>query len=158
MTGAYVVAIAIALAFGFGLYRRAVDGRVRAPRGRLVPTLAGSIGQDLGGTATFVQFSSEACAPCRVTARVLEEVLATTAGVVHIEIDAERRLDLVGRLGITRTPTVLLLDGTGVERGRIVGAPGKQDVLAALSRLRGTESARIAAASTAPTDHEGVRR
>ena len=158
MTGAYVVAVAVAVALGFGLYRRAVDGRVRAPRGRVVPALPDSIGLDLGRTATFVQFSSEACAPCRVTARVLEDVLSTTAGVVHIEIEAERRLDLVDQLGITRTPTVLLLDGTGVERGRIVGAPSKQDVLAALSRLRGTEFAHVAAASTAPTNLEGVPR
>jgi hypothetical protein len=136
MTGAYIVALALALAVGFGLYRKSVDGRVRAPRGGTAPALAVGIGQELGGTATFVQFSSNACAPCRVTARVLEDVRSTTAGVAHIEIDAEQRLDLVGELGITRTPTVLLLDGNGTERGRIIGAPRKQDVLAALDDLR----------------------
>lgn len=90
---------------------------------------------DLGDTATFVQFSSAACAPCRVTARVLDEVSASTDGVAHIEIDAGQRLDLVGELGITRTPTVLVLDGSGVVRSRMVGAPRRQDVLAALAGL-----------------------
>lgn len=133
MTGLYVVGIALVLALGFGLYRKAVDGRVRAVRA----TATGPLGldADLGRTATFVQFSSAACAPCRVTARVLDEVSANSEGVAHIEIDAEQRLDLVGELGITRTPTVLVLDSSGVVRSRMVGAPRRQDVLAALAGL-----------------------
>ena len=133
MTGLYVVGIALVLALGFGLYRKAVDGRVRAVRATAASPLG--LDADLGRTATFVQFSSAACAPCRVTARVLDEVSASTDGVAHIEIDAEQRLDLVGELGITRTPTVLVLDGSGVVRSRMVGAPRRQDVLAALAGL-----------------------
>ncbi|HEX5336167.1 MAG TPA: thioredoxin family protein [Propionicimonas sp.] len=133
MTGLYVVGIALVLALGFGLYRRAVDGRVRAVRASAASPLG--LDADLGDRATFVQFSSAACAPCRVTARVLDEVSASTDGVAHIEIDAEHRLDLVGELGITRTPTVLVLDGSGVVRSRMVGAPRRQDVLAALAGL-----------------------
>ena len=85
-----------------------------------------------------MQFSAEVCAPCRATARVLAEVTAGLSGVEHIELDAATRLDLVNELGITRTPTVLLLDGTGAVRNRIVGAPRKTEVLAALEVL--TES------------------
>lgn len=133
MTGLYVVGIALVLALGFGLYRKAVDGRVRAVRATARNPLG--LDADLGDTATFVQFSSAACAPCRVTARVLDEVSASTDGVAHIEIDAGQRLDLVGELGITRTPTVLVLDGSGVVRSRMVGAPRRQDVLAALAGL-----------------------
>lgn len=133
MTGVYIVALALALALGFGLYRKAVDGRVRTVRAG-----ANHLGLDgeIGTTATFVQFSSVACAPCRVTARVLDEVSSSTDGVAHIEIDAEQRLDLVGELGITRTPTVLVLDADGVVRARMVGAPRRQDVLAALAGLQ----------------------
>ncbi|HEY3546453.1 MAG TPA: thioredoxin family protein [Propionicimonas sp.] len=133
MTGLYVVGIALVLALGFGLYRKAFDGRVRAVRASAASPLG--LDADLGRTATFVQFSSAACAPCRVTARVLDEVSASSDGVAHIEIDAEQRLDLVGELGITRTPTVLVLDGSGVVRSRMVGAPRRQDVLAALAGL-----------------------
>ncbi len=134
MTGLYVVVVALVLALGFGLYRKAVDGRVRAVRASAVANPLG-LEAELGDTATFVQFSSAACAPCRVTTRVLEEVSATTDGVAHIEIDAEQRLDLVSELGITRTPTVLVLDGGGVVRSRMVGAPRRQDALAALAGL-----------------------
>ena len=136
MTGLYVVALALVIALGFGLFRKAWDGRVRTERGSAA---SGPLGLDaeLGGTATFVQFSSAACAPCRVTARLLEEVRSSTEGVAHVEIDAEQRLDLAGEFGITRTPTVLVLDGGGVVRSRMVGAPRRQDVLSALAGVPG---------------------
>ena len=148
MTGLWVVSLALVLAVGFGLYRKAVDGRVRAVRAGAASSPLG-LDASLGGTATFVQFSSAACAPCRVTARVLEEVSASSDGVVHIEIDADQRLDLVNELGITRTPTVLLLDGGGVVRSRIVGAPRRQDVLAALAGLAMNDSSTTASPAAA---------
>ena len=69
MTGLIIVVIAVAVTLAFGLYRRATDGRARAvdPH-RQGPRLdAARLGGDLGPTATFVQFSSPACAPCRST-------------------------------------------------------------------------------------------
>ncbi|MGV8910186.1 MAG: thioredoxin family protein [Propionicimonas sp.] len=134
MTGLYIVAVTLALAIGFGLYRKAVDGRVRPVRGSAGTGIL-ALGAELGSTASFVQFSSAACAPCRTTAKVLDEVSSSAAGVTHIEIDAEHRLDLVEQLGITRTPTVLVLDQDGVVRSRMVGAPRRQDVLEALAGL-----------------------
>ena len=56
-------------------------------------------------------------------------------GYSHIDIDAETRLDLVRELGVTRTPTVLVLDPGGAVRQRIVGAPRKPDIEEALQRL-----------------------
>lgn len=134
MTGLYIVALALTLALGFGLYRKAVDGRVRPVRDYAGTDLP-DLGAELGSTASFVQFSSAVCAPCRATAKVLDEVSSSSAGVAHIEIDAEHRLDLVEQLGITRTPTVLVLDADGVVRSRMVGAPRRQDVLEALAGL-----------------------
>lgn len=139
MTGLLVAAIAALVALGFGLYRKAIDGRVQVVGSPAAPTLdASRLATGLGSEATFVQFSAEVCAPCRATARVLAEVTAGLSGVEHIELDAATRLDLVNELGITRTPTVLLLDGTGAVRNRIVGAPRNTEVLAALEVL--TES------------------
>ncbi|MFY1679621.1 MULTISPECIES: thioredoxin family protein [unclassified Streptomyces] len=90
------------------------------------------LGAPLGARATLAQFSSAFCAPCRATRRVLGEVAAMVEGVVHIEIDAEARLDLVRELGIARTPTVLVLDAGGRIVRRATGAPRKADVIAAL--------------------------
>jgi len=134
MTGLYIVALALTVALGFGLYRKAFDGRVRPVRARAGFDSLG-LGAELGSTASLVQFSSAVCAPCRATAKLLDEVSSGAAGIAHIEIDAEHRLDLVEKLGITRTPTVLVLDRDGVVRARMVGAPRRTDVLEALAGL-----------------------
>jgi thiol-disulfide isomerase/thioredoxin len=95
--------------------------------------LAGAeLGAELGERATLVQFSSAFCAPCRATRRVLAEVAGMVPGVRHVEIDAEARLDLVRRLGVLRTPTVLVLDAGGRVVRRAAGQPRKADVIAAL--------------------------
>ena len=158
MTGLYVVTLALLVALGFGLYRKAVDGRVRTVRASALSGLRG-LDAELGGTATFVQFSSAACAPCRVTARLLDEVRSNTDGVAHVEIDAEQRLDLADEFGITRTPTVLVLDGGGVVRSRMVGAPRRQDVLAALAGIAdGTASTDTNLAAAPGRNHNETQR
>lgn len=53
-------------------------------------------------------------------------------GVAHIEVDAERNLELVRALDIDRTPTVLVLDSAGRIVRRAAGMPRKADVIAAL--------------------------
>ncbi|MBG6093246.1 thioredoxin family protein [Actinomadura viridis] len=90
------------------------------------------LGAELGERATLVQFSSAFCAPCRSTRRVLGEVAGMVGGVAHVEIDAEARLDLVRRLNVVRTPTVLVLDAGGRIVQRASGQPRKADVIAAL--------------------------
>lgn len=86
----------------------------------------------LGERATLLQFSSAFCAPCRVTRRTLAEVADVVPGVEHLEVDAEQHLALVRALGIMRTPTTLVLDAAGHEVTRAVGAPRKEQVVAAL--------------------------
>jgi thiol-disulfide isomerase/thioredoxin len=93
---------------------------------------AAQLGEGLGERATLVQFSSAFCAPCRATRRVLAEVAALVPGVAHVEIDAEEHLDLVRRLDILKTPTVLVLDADGRIVRRASGQPRKADVIAAL--------------------------
>ncbi|CAM5734294.1 Thiol reductase thioredoxin OS=Streptomyces microflavus OX=1919 GN=G3I39_00360 PE=4 SV=1 [Streptomyces microflavus] len=71
----------------------------------------------------LVQFSSAFCQPCRATRRTLVEVLDLVEGVVHIEVDAEAHLTLVRQLGITKTPTVLVLDSAAKLVRRASGQP-----------------------------------
>jgi len=143
--GAWVLLAAVVLASAFGLLRALRDGRFRGTR-RLrqaappatadqtaVLPLEG-IDHAPGERATLLQFSSAFCAPCRVTRRVLGEVASVVPGVAHIEVDAEQHLDVVRRLGIVRTPTTLVLDGSGREVSRASGAPRKEEVLAALGK------------------------
>ncbi|MER5993290.1 thioredoxin family protein [Streptomyces viridosporus] len=93
---------------------------------------AAELGARLGERATLVQFSSAFCAPCRATRRVLADVAGMVPGVAHVEIDAEARLDLVRRLEVLKTPTVLVLDAGGRVVRRAAGQPRKADVIAAL--------------------------
>lgn len=90
------------------------------------------LGAGLGERATLLQFSSAFCAPCRATRRTLAEIESMVDGVRHLELDAESHLDLVRRLDILRTPTVLVLDATGAIVTRASGQPRKPDVIAAL--------------------------
>jgi hypothetical protein len=56
-------------------------------------------------------------------------------GVTHVEIDAAARLDLVRRLRINSTPTILVLGPDGAIVRRAAGLPRKADVLAALGSV-----------------------
>jgi hypothetical protein len=58
-------------------------------------------------------------------------------GVTHVEVDAAVRLDLVRRLRINSTPTVLVLDPAGAIVERATGLPRKADVIAALGSVIG---------------------
>lgn len=125
--------VVLAAASGYGVLLRRRSGRVRV-RGRDdgKGLDAAELGAELGERATLVQFSSAFCAPCRATRRVLGEVAAVVPGVTHVEIDAEAHLDLVRRLDILKTPTVLVLDADGRVVRRAAGQPRKADVIAAL--------------------------
>lgn len=133
MTGLVVCVVVLAAASAYGVLQRRRSGRVRV-RGRDDGKRldAAELGAELGERATLVQFSSAFCAPCRATRRVLGEVAAVVPGVTHVEIDAEAHLDLVRRLDILKTPTVLVLDADGGVVRRATGQPRKADVIAAL--------------------------
>ena len=104
------------------------------------------LGSALGERATLVQFSTVFCAPCRPTRQILGSVAAMLDGVRHVDIDATTRMDLVRRLRILSTPTVLVLGPDGAISKRATGLPRKVDVIAALGQVIGPEL------STSPTE------
>ncbi|GAA2215213.1 thioredoxin family protein [Nonomuraea monospora] len=128
----WVALATLALGTVIGVMRLRRDGRVNDADGDRLS--AADLGAALGEKATLVQFSTAFCQPCRATRRVLADVSALVPGVGHVEIDAESRLDLVRRLDITRTPTVLVLDAAGGIVKKASGQPRKADVLAALAQ------------------------
>ncbi len=133
---AFAALALVATAFGVGWRHR--NGRLRevAASDRTDPAAsltAAELGAEFGSRATLVQFSTVFCQPCRATRLVLDEVSRLVDGVAHVEIDAESNLELVRRLGVMRTPTVLVLDAAGHVVRRASGAPRKADVLAALA-------------------------
>lgn len=143
-SGLWILIVVVVSATAFGVWRRLTDGRIRgvAASGPETPDDAGGdllsaddLGVALGGRATLVQFSTAFCQPCRAARRTLAEVADMITGVTHVEIDAEAHLDLVRRLDIMRTPTILVLDPAGRVTRRAVGAPRKADLIAALGEV-----------------------
>ncbi|MBC9227215.1 thioredoxin [Aeromicrobium sp. 636] len=138
MTGVQVLIGAVVVAGAAALLMRWKNGRFSVAAAdpqddgeRLDPD---DLGVPLGERATLVQFSSAFCAPCRATRQVLSQVTSLVPGVAAVEIDAEAQLDLVRRMNVLRTPTVLVLDAQGRVVERASGAPTRDQVLVALDR------------------------
>jgi len=139
---ALAAALLAATALGVALRRRAGRFRPGPPGTSRTTARAGTgvlteadLGRSLGKQATLVQFSTAFCAPCRPTRQILAQVADMVDGVTHVEIDAAARLDLVQRLRISSTPTILVLGPDGAIARRAVGLPRKADVIAALGSV-----------------------
>ena len=128
------IVIVLVLASGYGVWHKRTRGKivVNSDKGLITPAM---IGADLGHRATLLQFSSAFCGPCRATRLLIEDVTADMADVAHVEVDAEANLELVRQLDIRSTPTTLFLDSTGHEVGRAVGAPKRDQVIAAINAI-----------------------
>jgi thiol-disulfide isomerase/thioredoxin len=139
--GLIALVVALAAASGLGLALRRRSGRFRtgpaspAAGPRPEALTEEDLGGPLGPQATLVQFSTAFCAPCRPTRQLLAQVAGMVDGVRHVEVDAAERLDLVRRLRISSTPTVLVLDQQGAIVKRASGLPRKADVIAALGTV-----------------------
>jgi thiol-disulfide isomerase/thioredoxin len=151
---ALAAALLVATVLGVAMRRRAGQFRPASPGTPAEPgapaepgtpaKTAGTLteadlGARLGRQATLVQFSTAFCAPCRPTRQILAQVADMVDGVTHVEIDAAARMDLVQRLRINSTPTILVLDPDGAIVKRATGLPRKADVIAALGPVAGAE-------------------
>ncbi|MFZ9250155.1 MAG: thioredoxin family protein [Candidatus Nanopelagicaceae bacterium] len=131
------VVIVLALASAYGLWYRSSRGKVKSSaRAKLIALDQKTLGSELGERATLVQFSSAFCTPCRMTRTLISDVITDMPDVRHIDIDAESHLDLVRRLDIRSTPTTLFLDSSGIERGRAIGAPKRNELIEAITALK----------------------
>jgi hypothetical protein len=117
MNGIVVLFVVLVLATAFGLWRRRVDGRIR-------DTAA-------SGPVPVADDDPEVEMDAADIDAADGELL--DAG----ELDAEAHLELVRRLDIRRTPTVLILDPEGIVRKRASGLPRKADVIAAVGSVTG---------------------
>jgi thiol-disulfide isomerase/thioredoxin len=148
ITGLIAVVAVLAAASALGLALRRRQGKFKNRGGTASPAspaeagsrdagsrdalTAADLGVPLGQRATLVQFSTEFCSNCPQTRRLLGQVAAEHDGVELVEVDAAARLDLVRRLNVLSTPTVLVLGPDGTIASRASGLPGRSDVLAAV--------------------------
>ena len=132
------ILIVFTLATAYGLWYQRSRGKVKSnsSRSSSIAISSQDIGTDLGSRVTLVQFSSAFCTPCRATRALLTDITADLSDVKHVDIDAEKNLDLVRRLDIRSTPTTLVLDKSCKEVRRAVGAPKRAEVVATLSAIK----------------------
>jgi len=148
VTGLVVLVLVLVVATALGVWRRRTNGRLRRTDrmlGRARETgpahdgstslSAAELGHDLGSRATLVQFSSAFCAPCRAARQVLAHTAGQVDGVRHVEVDAESHLDLIRRLGVTKTPTTFVLDADGRIVRRAVGVPRVPELRATVDAI-----------------------
>lgn len=121
----------VAAATVLGLVWRAGQGRARVGDASLVdlPDVT------LGERATLLQFSTDVCAPCTATARVLGALAESTDAVAHVDLDVTHRPDLAARFRVMQTPTTLILDARGAVRARIGGAVRRDVIVAELDKV-----------------------
>jgi len=132
-----ILAGLVALATALGLLWRARSGRVRGvASGGTVIEVAELVPDAVAGFgATLLQFSTEVCAPCRVTHTLLSSLAGQSSGVSHVEVDVTRRADIASRFNLLQSPTTFILDAHGVVRARIGGAPRRAELAAELERI-----------------------
>jgi thiol-disulfide isomerase/thioredoxin len=139
----------IALSTVVGLIWKSRTGRVtqtaRETREIVRPADVGTEAS-FGEKATLLQFSTEFCAYCPATRRLLGGIAERTDGVEHVDIDLTHSPELAQRFKVLQTPTTLLLDGGGAVRARIGGAPKRPELEASLANiLNPTGDDRVAA-------------
>jgi thioredoxin len=83
----------------------------------------------------LVDFWAEWCGPCHMVAPVLEEIASEKQGQLTIaKLDIDSSPDTARRYGILSIPSMLLFVD-GVEKRRLVGARGKQQILGDLAEF-----------------------
>jgi thioredoxin 1 len=86
-------------------------------------------------TPVLVDFWAEWCGPCHMVAPVLEEIASEKQGALTIaKLDIDENPDTARRFGILSIPSMLLFVD-GVEKRRLVGARGKQQILGDLAEF-----------------------
>lgn len=131
-----LLAALVGVATALGLLWRARQGRIVHTNGRTVVKVGDLPGvRRFASGATLLQFSTEVCAPCTVTHRVLGDVASEHSNVAHVDLDLTHRPDLASLFNIMQTPTTLILDRKGVVRARIGGAPRRDALRAELDRI-----------------------
>ncbi|RLP83018.1 thioredoxin [Mycetocola lacteus] len=142
LTGLAFLAGLVVLSLVIGLVLRARNGRITHPTAddRLDPGLFGV--DALGPAATVVQFSTEVCARCPGTKRLLTALTEEREGVNFVHVDVTHNPALASRFNLLQTPTVLVLDGAGRTSARLSGTIARESMIAELDAVQGESHAR----------------
>ena len=80
----------------------------------------------------LVDFWAEWCGPCHIIAPAVEEIADERSATLRVaKLNVDHSPDTAQRYGVLSIPTLILFEG-GEERGRLIGAQGKDAILRAL--------------------------
>ena len=83
----------------------------------------------------LVDFSAAWCGPCRMIARVLDEIAQEQGDIGKIaKVDVDKTPNLTSRFGIRNIPTLLFFKG-GEVKDKVVGLTSKADLICRLKTL-----------------------
>ena len=90
----------------------------------------------LGSDApVLVDFWADWCVPCHMLAPVVDEIASEKAGALRVmKLNIDESPAMAQRYGVMSIPTLILFKG-GEERARMVGAQGKDKILAQVDPL-----------------------
>lgn len=128
----------VAAATALGLVWRSRQGRVSRVAGDVITARDVASDVPFGSHATLVQFSTQWCARCPGTGRLLALAAGERPGVVHLDVDLSHRADLASRFSIMQTPTTLIIDASGRVRARVGGVPSPADIHRHLDEVVGS--------------------
>ena len=82
----------------------------------------------------LVDFWADWCGPCHIFAPVVEEIATEQAGRLRVaKLNVDQNPNTAQRYGIQSIPTLILFSG-GEEKGRVIGAQGKDAIAQAFLR------------------------
>lgn len=148
--------VVLLLTSAFGFYWRSQQGKLKASAkdlnsisndeiSKIVRTKSSSLVNSdlaekhqlqLGKNVTLLQFSSAFCSPCKATAQIISHLVQGMDDAVFIQVASEENLKLVEKFDIKSTPTVIFFNRDGIEVGRAVGIPTKEQVLISINAVR----------------------
>lgn len=132
---AILALLVIALGLGAALQRRRARVRTITHGDRVDPTELGAA--DLGEVGTVVQFSTEYCARCPGTERLLSELVSDRDGVAFLHVDVTHNSHLAKKYHLLQTPTVLFIDAAGRPRTRVSGVVTRPALVQGINALTG---------------------
>jgi len=125
----------LVLSSAFGLFLQLTRGKLTNKYSNEISFDQLKTGHDLGKKATILQFKTEYCSICPGVKRQINELIKNDKGISFYEIDAVERIELAKKLHVKSSPTVLFFNEAGLEEGRIIGAPKKDQLRNTLEKI-----------------------
>jgi thiol-disulfide isomerase/thioredoxin len=136
LTAGVAIAASLTAASVWGVLHNRRAGVLRHTHDPEQPAPPDSTGLDLSTSGpTIVHFTAAWCGPCAAVRRVIQQVIAESPQVTHLEVDLDANPAAARQLSVLSLPTTFIFDADGRQRYRSAGVPKAPDLKAALDVL-----------------------